>query len=282
MLSFLDVVLVTIMSDKIELHLSDEPDNMEELEEEEEPLISEAGTGVEAVESSSNYGSSDLKLAEPDDTTNDGPNSTESDETSDIHTKVHSSTGHWKVFQLVFLYNVDLLGSAMIIDTWLSYYMVDRFNADSKTIGTIFLIINSVNAMMSLVGTVFCKKYGPIYSMMGAHVIGTVFTFLIPFAPDLPTLCLCLLGRNMVKTMDQGPKTVYLTLSVDKDKQSYALAMLNTFSKLSDSIAPIITGILANADMQWFSFTLAGIVRVCFYEVGVVTLFWKDRHLIPK
>ncbi|GME73466.1 unnamed protein product [Ambrosiozyma monospora] len=160
--------------------------------------------------------------------------------------------------------------------------MVDRFNADSKTIGTIFLIINGVNAMMALAGTIFCKKYGPIYSMMGAHVIGTFFTFLIPFAPDLPTLCLCLLGRNMVKTMDQGPKTVYLTLSVDKDKQSYALAMQNTFSKLSNSIAPIITGILANADMQWFSFILAGIVRVGVYEVGVLSLFWKDRHLIPK
>ncbi|ODV83750.1 hypothetical protein CANARDRAFT_202656 [[Candida] arabinofermentans NRRL YB-2248] len=192
------------------------------------------------------------------------------------------SPNRLKITQIVLLYCVDVISKATIMDSWLSYYMVEQFKTEAKTVGTIFFLINSISAIMSLFGTVICKRYGPIYTMIYTHFPCSIFVFLIPFAPNMVVMLFLLVMRAIFKSMDVGSKTVFITSVVDDNERTAVLGLQNSFRILGQVFAPIITGMMANGNMQWVSFLFSATLRVCVYEVGIIVLFWKDRNTLGK
>ncbi|KAG7698781.1 hypothetical protein KL930_001559 [Ogataea haglerorum] len=78
--------------------------------------------------------------------------------------------------------------------------------------------------------------------------------------------------------MDVGSKNVFLSSVAQDNERAAALSLQNSFRLLAQVIAPIITGFMANRDLQWASFILSAVTRVVVNEGGVLLLFWKDRH----
>ncbi|KAG7894313.1 hypothetical protein KL905_004752 [Ogataea polymorpha] len=184
------------------------------------------------------------------------------------------------IMQIIMLFFVDVLCKAIIIDSWVAYYIVERFGSSTKTVGDIFLVTHCVSAVMSLFGTVFCKRYGPIQTMILTHFPCSVFVFLIPFSTNMPMMVFFLLMRDVFKSMDMGSKSVFLSSVAHDNERAAALSLQNSLRLLAQVIAPIITGFMANHDLQWASFILSAVMRVVVYEGGVLLLFWRDRHKI--
>ncbi|KAH3671543.1 hypothetical protein OGAPHI_000246 [Ogataea philodendri] len=185
-----------------------------------------------------------------------------------------------RILQVVILYFIDALCKSIVIDSWIAYYIVQRFQTDTKTVGNIFLFTRCVSAVMSLVGNVCCKRYGPIKTMLFTHFPCSVFVCLIPFAPNLWVMLIFLVFRSTFSSMDMGSKFVFLSAITENHERSAALALQNSLRTFGQVIAPIATGIMTNHDSQWLSFVISAVARVIFYEGGILLLFWKDRHSI--
>ncbi|OWB57500.1 hypothetical protein B5S28_g3448 [[Candida] boidinii] len=186
------------------------------------------------------------------------------------------------ILQMISLNLIDVISKAIVLDSWLSYYLVSTYKLDTAKVGTIFLCINIITSVASLVGTVICKRYGPITAMIITHFPCSVFVFLIPFAKNYYWLLIFLMFRAIFKSMDLGSKNLFITSIATPEQTTIVFGLNNSLRTGGNIIAPIITGLFANSGNQWVTFIISALLRVFIYEVGVIILFWKDRKVLGR
>ncbi|GMF50693.1 unnamed protein product [[Candida] boidinii] len=186
------------------------------------------------------------------------------------------------ILQMMSLNLIDVMSKAIVLDSWLSYYLVSTYKLDTAKVGTIFLCINIITSVSSLAGTVICKRYGPITAMIITHFPCSVFVFLIPFAKNYYWLLIFLMFRAIFKSMDLGSKNLFITSIATPEQLAIVFGLNNSLRTGGNIIAPIITGLFANSGNQWVTFIISALLRVLLYEFGIIFLFWKDRKTIGR
>ncbi|KAF2264248.1 MFS general substrate transporter [Lojkania enalia] len=188
-----------------------------------------------------------------------------------------SRQSRWILLKLCSLFFFDSLGSGMVPFSLVNFYMERKFDLPKGKLGGIM----SATWFMSTIGNIFAsslaKRIGLIQAMVATHLPSSIFLGLLPLPPGLSlTICL-LVGRAVLNSMDQAPRSAFISIVVLPAERTAVMGIVNILKTLSQSSGPWVTGILAQHGHFWVAFVAAGSIKAA-YDLGLLALFAGRVH----
>lgn len=108
--------------------------------------------------------------------------------------------------------------------------------------------------------------------MVVTHLPSSIFLALIPVPSGLAlTICL-LVGRSVLNSMDQAPRSAFLSIVVLPEERTAVMGVVNILKTLSQSSGPSFTGLLAGNNHFWVAFVTAGSLKAA-YDLLLLAFF---------
>lgn len=108
--------------------------------------------------------------------------------------------------------------------------------------------------------------------MVFTHLPSAVCLSLISVPNNLPLALTFLILRACSQSMDVAPRSAFLAAALPSDKRTAIMGAVNVVKTTSQSLGPLLTGILARNNMFGVSFIIAGILKV-IYDLGMLASF---------
>lgn len=188
-----------------------------------------------------------------------------------------SKPTRWTLLKLCSVFFLDSLGSGMVPFSLINFYLERKFDLEKGKLGAIM----SATWFISTIGNVFsaslAKRIGLIQAMVATHLPSSIFLALLPAPPRLPfTICL-LIARAVVNSMDQAPRTAFLSMVVLPQERTAVMGVVNILKTLSQSAGPWATGLLAGHGRFWVAFVAAGSLKGT-YDLLLLAFFAGRVH----
>ncbi|KAF2031656.1 MFS general substrate transporter [Setomelanomma holmii] len=181
------------------------------------------------------------------------------------------------LFKLCSLFFFDSLGSGMVPFSLINYYMDRKFALPKGKLGGIM----SATWFVSTIGNVFAsslaRRLGLIQAMVATHLPSSVFLALVPMPDGLPWTISLLVGRSVLNSMDQAPRSAFLSLIVLPEERTAVMGIVNILKTLAQSSGPTLTGILAGHEHFWVAFIVAGSLKAV-YDLMLLAFFGGKVH----
>ncbi|KAH9882874.1 hypothetical protein J1614_000240 [Plenodomus biglobosus] len=166
--------------------------------------------------------------------------------------------------KLCSLFFLDSIASGMVPFSLINYYMQRKFKLPNGKLGGIMSATWSISTIGNIFASSLAKRLGLIQAMVFTHFPASIFLALLPVPSGLtPTICL-LIGRSVLNSMDQAPRSAFLSIVVLPDERTAVMGVVNILKTLSQSSGPSITGVLAGHDRFWVAFVVAGSLKATY------------------
>ncbi|GMF81934.1 unnamed protein product [Aspergillus oryzae] len=118
----------------------------------------------------------------------------------------------------------------------------------------------------------FASGLASMYTMVFTHLPSAICLALIPVPNILPLALTFLVLRACSQNMDVAPRSAFLAAALPSDKRTAIMGAINVVKTSSQSLGPLITGVLSNHGLFGLSFTIAGILKA-IYDIGMLLSF---------
>ena len=108
--------------------------------------------------------------------------------------------------------------------------------------------------------------------MVFTHLPSSIFLALLPVPSGLPLTIFLLVGRSILSSMDQAPRSAFLSIVVLPEERTAVMGVVNILKTLSQSSGPSVTGLLAGRNHFWVAFVAAGSLKAA-YDVLLLAFF---------
>jgi MFS family permease len=192
---------------------------------------------------------------------------------------LHRSRGI--VFRLSGLFALDAFAGGFVVQSFVAYWFVVRFNADPGTLGTIFFAANLLSGFSGLVAARLASRIGLINTMVFTHIPSNVLLILVPLMPSFGWAIAMLLMRFAISQMDVPTRQSYVALVVSPDERSAAGGVTNVFRSCGTMLAPVLAGaMLASPQTLSLPFFVAGGLKIV-YDLALLAMFRKSDPSSP-
>jgi MFS family permease len=203
----------------------------------------------------------------------DGPDASESSRPSFMSRLSRLSRSSTVVLvKLCVLYIFDSIGIGMSSVTLINYWMDRTFGLPRGQLGLIMSVTQLGSAFTSLLSPSLARRIGLVPAMICTHLPAAITLALLPVARDVPWVIFLLVVRSCLISMQQAPRSTFLSTIVRSDDRTTVMGVLNVVKTLAQSVGPYITGFLAGQGYFWVAFVAAGSLRVG-YDVGLFAMF---------
>ena len=113
--------------------------------------------------------------------------------------------------------------------------------------------------------------------MVLTHLPSSLFLAFLPLAPTLPLTILFLVLRSAMSSMDQAPRSAFLSSVVLPHERTAVMGTVNVLKTLSQSAGPSVTGVLAGEGRFWVAFVVAGGLKAG-YDGLLLGMFGGRRY----
>ncbi|KAJ5152801.1 Major facilitator superfamily domain general substrate transporter [Penicillium canariense] len=197
----------------------------------------------------------------------------EAPETKKKHWFVSIEKDLWSlVIRLFILFGLDSFASGLASLSWMTYFFHRKFSLPEGELGTIFFVTSSIAAASMLVASSIAKRIGNVKTMVFTHLPSAICLSLISVPNNLPLALTFLVLRACSQNMDVAPRSAFLAAALPSDKRTAIMGAVNVVKTTSQSMGPLLTGILARNNMFGVSFIIAGILKVV-YDLGMLVSF---------
>ncbi|EME86849.1 uncharacterized protein MYCFIDRAFT_109490, partial [Pseudocercospora fijiensis CIRAD86] len=174
--------------------------------------------------------------------------------------------------KLCSLFVFDSLASGMVPASMIAYYVSRKFGIEEGTLGTIMASAQFVSSMGNMLASSVAKRIGLIRTMVFTHLPSAIFLALLPVPSSLFMTIVLLVARSSLASMDQAPRSAFLSAVVLPEERTAVMGVVNTVKTTSQSSGPLITGILAQGGRFWISFVVAGGLKAS-YDLAMLSMF---------
>lgn len=180
------------------------------------------------------------------------------------------------LIRLCLLFAIDSLASGMAPYTLINYYIDRKFQIPKGQLGSIMGTALFVSGFMSIFSPALAKRIGLIAAMVFTHLPSALFLALLPVPTSLTLTIIFLVGRSLLNTMDQAPRSAFLSAVVLSEERTAVMGIVNVVKTLSQSGGPFVTGLLAEHGRFWIAFVVAGSLKAS-YDLGLLAMFLGTR-----
>ncbi|PWY85095.1 MFS transporter [Aspergillus heteromorphus CBS 117.55] len=176
------------------------------------------------------------------------------------------------VIRLAILFGLDSFASGLASLSWMTYFFKGKFSLSEGTLGSIFFTTSLISAASVLVASSIAKRIGNVKTMVFTHLPSAVCLALIPVPGALPLALTFLILRSCTQTMDVAPRSAFLAAALPSDRRTAIMGSINVVKTCTQSLGPLLTGVLADRGLFGLSFTIAGILKAT-YDLGMLLSF---------
>ncbi|KAE8377703.1 major facilitator superfamily domain-containing protein [Aspergillus bertholletiae] len=176
------------------------------------------------------------------------------------------------VIRLFILFALDSFASGLASLSWMTYFFKRKFSLPEGELGSIFFTTSIIAAASMLVASSIAKRIGNVKTMVFTHLPSAICLALIPVPNILPLALTFLVLRACSQNMDVAPRSAFLAAALPSDKRTAIMGAINVVKTSSQSLGPLITGVLSNHGLFGLSFTIAGILKA-IYDIGMLLSF---------
>lgn len=164
----------------------------------------------------------------------------------------------------------------ILIRSWVTYYFKRRFSLAEGKIGTLFFVTSIIAALSILVAASIAKRIGNVRTMVFTHLPSAVCLALVGIPSQLPLAMILIILRACTQSMDTAPRSAFLAAIVLPNERTVTMGTVNVVKTVSQSLGPLITGILVDRSLFWVAFLVAGCLKA-IYDIGMLLVFASHR-----
>jgi Major Facilitator Superfamily len=180
------------------------------------------------------------------------------------------------VLRLCLLFAIDSIASGLTPASWITYWLNRKFLLAEGSLGTLFFVLNILSSASNLVASSIARRIGLIKTMVLTHIPASVALTLVPFPSSVVVVMALLIFRASTNSMDQAPRQAFLAAAVLPGERTAVMGIVNVVKTLSQSLGPVVTGILAGKGKFWVAFVVAGALKIA-YDVLMLGMFLGYR-----
>lgn len=133
-----------------------------------------------------------------------------------------------RIRRLAALFSLDSFGGGFVAQSYIAFYLAERFGASAGTIGAAFAILGVLATISFLLAPMLAARIGLLQTMVVTHVPSSVFIACVVLAPSFGVAFAFLAGRAMLSQMDVPTRQAYLLAITTPEERSRAISMTNT------------------------------------------------------
>lgn len=161
---------------------------------------------------------------------------------------------------------LDSLGVGMASNTWIIYFVKSKFQLDDRILGFIFSSSDLLEGLSNVMAIPSVRRIGLVKSIVLGGILSSPALILLPFPRHIAGTVALLLARAMFVEFHQPARQTFISQSVLPDERTAVIGVLTVVRTVAQSPGPAITGQLAQHNLLWLSFTIAGGIKL-FYSV---------------
>ena len=195
-----------------------------------------------------------------------------------------SKETQWTLFRLCLLFFIDSLASGMVPFSLINYYVDGKFHLPKSRLGEIMSVTWLFSAISNIFAGSIAKRIGLIKAMVFTHFPSAVFLALLPVPDSLAITVLLLFARACLSSMDQAPRSAFISAVVKPEERTTVMGIVNVLKTLSQSVGPWTTGGLAEHNLFWVAFVVAGSLKGT-YDILLLIMFINaslNKHEQPQ
>ena len=112
--------------------------------------------------------------------------------------------------------------------------------------------------------------------MVFTHLPSALMLVLIPIPSNARPAIIFLVIRACFQSMDTAPRTAFVATIIQPKERTAVMGIINVMKTTSQSVGPLVTGVLASKDLFGLSFIIAGIIKAV-YDLGVLVVFAEHK-----
>lgn len=187
-----------------------------------------------------------------------------------------SPSTRFTLIKLSGLFSIDSLASGMASITLTSYYLSTKFGPPPSSLGTIMAVASLMSSIGNIAASSISKRIGFIHTMVFTHLPSAIFLAMMPAPHSLALTIFFIIGRATLASMDQAPKSAFLSAVVLPNERTAVMGALNTVKTAAQSAGPLLTGVLANNKHFGIAFVMAGFMKAG-YDLGLLYWFAENK-----
>ncbi|KAK5107569.1 hypothetical protein LTR62_001012 [Meristemomyces frigidus] len=178
--------------------------------------------------------------------------------------------------KLCMLFFFDSLASGMVPGSLVAFFVNRKFGMPEGQLGTIMSSASFASSIGNVFASAIAKRIGLVKTMVFTHFPSAVLLALFPFPSSLTVTAVLLVARSLLSSMDQAPRSAFLSAVVLPEERTAVMGIVNTVKTMSQSSGPLITGVLAGKNHFWVAFVIAGVLKGS-YDMGLLAMFVNTR-----
>ncbi len=173
---------------------------------------------------------------------------------------LHQSRG--LVLRLSALFALDSFGGGFVLQSFLAWWLQQKFGADPAVLGAVFFGTNLLSGVSGLAAVPLAKKIGLINTMVWTHLPSNLLLMFVPLMPTLPLAVAVLLARHLLAQMDVPTRASYLSAVIPAGERAAANGATATAKQLGTAIGPLLAGKLFGASAATgLPFFICGVLK---------------------
>jgi hypothetical protein len=180
------------------------------------------------------------------------------------------------LLKLCCLFFLDSLASGMVPNSLIAFYISRKFSLPEGKLGSIIGSAQFLSSIGNVFASAIAKRIGLVKTMVFTHLPSAILLSLVPLPGSLAPTVFFLVVRASLASMDQAPRSAFLSAVVLPGERTAVMGVVNTVKTLSQSSGPLITGLMADGGRFWIAFLLAGSLKA-LYDLGLLTVFLNHK-----
>lgn len=179
------------------------------------------------------------------------------------------------VTRLAALFAVDAFAGGFVVQSLIAFWLIDRFQATTATVGVLLAAIGVVQTLSFLAAPLIAGRWGLLNTMVFTHLPSNLLLAAVAFAPNFEVASGLLLARSALSQMDVPTRQAYVMSLVEAEERTAAIAYTNTARYIVRPIGPLAAG-AAISIAAGAPFVIAGTIK-SIYDLAL----WSWFRTIP-
>jgi hypothetical protein len=179
------------------------------------------------------------------------------------------------IARLSALNSVDAFGGGFVTQSLLTYWFLLVYHVSVMNLGIIFFIANIITAISIFGATLIAELVGNLRTMVGSHLISSVFLVVIPFAGSLTFALAFLFLRQSMSQMDVPTRQAFMAEIFGDQDRVRANATTNTFRSVGSLFGGPLSGAMFAVGLAGLPIVTGGVSKIA-YDIAIYLSYRRE------
>ncbi|KAK3071351.1 hypothetical protein LTR53_008786 [Teratosphaeriaceae sp. CCFEE 6253] len=162
---------------------------------------------------------------------------------------------------------------------WQTYFVRTGFDVPTSQLGTIFFISNMLAAAGTISSSALARRMGNMITLAVTYYPAAIIMLFFGLPDTISILLVLILVEGFLSVIYVAPRNALIGRILTPSKRVASLGVMNLVKMTTNASGSFLTGVLADRDMFWLVFVLAGALKIVYVTGMLYTFLAVDRRM---